>query len=120
MLRVFNMMLFVAGIILITIGYTYNIKAECIPKIEYRYITKNTYDDLLYGNDMVEDVWHDMTNDDYMHNLNFNLGKDFKKDLDHKNAWETSYALYHKNKSSHSTASKSTSTHSTTTKPKPT
>lgn len=68
MLKLFNMILFVTGIILITLGYTHNIKSQCIPRIEYRYITKNTYDDLLYGNDMVEDVWKDMSEDDNMHN----------------------------------------------------
>jgi len=68
MIRTFNMLLFVFGIILIVIGYTHNIKEECHPRIEYRFIPKNTYDDLLYDNENVEQVWKDMKNDDYMHN----------------------------------------------------
>jgi hypothetical protein len=68
MIKSLNMLIFVFGICLILIGYTHNIKEVCQPKIEYRYIPKNTYNDLLYGNGVVESVWKDMSNDDYMHN----------------------------------------------------
>jgi hypothetical protein len=69
MIKTFNMMIFLFGIVLIVIGYTHNIKEECImDKIEYRFIPKNTYNDLLYNNEMTEQVWKDMNHDDYMHN----------------------------------------------------
>ena len=68
MIKSLNMIIFLFGIILIVIGYTYNIKEECHPKIEYRFIHKNLYDDLIYGNNVTESVWKDMSNDDYMHN----------------------------------------------------
>jgi predicted membrane protein len=68
MIKSFNMIIFLFGIILVVIGYTHNIKEECHPKIEYRFIPKDTYENLLYDNDVTESVWKDMSNDDYMHN----------------------------------------------------
>ena len=68
MIKTFNMMIFLFGIVLIVLGYTHNIKEESMPKIEYRFIPKNTYDDLLYDNETTETVWKDMNHDDYMHN----------------------------------------------------
>ena len=63
MIKTFNMMIFLFGIVLIVIGYTHNIKEECIKdKIEYRFIPKNTYNDLLYNYEMTEQVWKDMNN----------------------------------------------------------
>ena len=62
MLQITNMLIFVSGIILIVIGYTHNIKEECSPKIEYRFIPKNMYDDLSYNsNEKINDLWDDMT-----------------------------------------------------------
>ena len=47
MIKSFNMIIFLFGIILVVIGYTHNIKEECHPKIEYRFIPKNTYEKLI-------------------------------------------------------------------------
>lgn len=67
MLKSINLMIFLIGIILIVIGYTHNINEQCHPKIEYRYIPKNTYDDLLYDNESTEGIWKDMNHDNYNH-----------------------------------------------------
>jgi len=61
------MIIFVLGIILITIGYTHNIKEVCYPKVEYRYIHKNMYDDLIYNSNLKETIWKDMNQDDFKH-----------------------------------------------------
>lgn len=68
MIKSLNMLIFIFGISLILIGYTHNIKEVCQPKIEYRFIPKNIYNDILYDNSTMESVWKDMSNDDYMHN----------------------------------------------------
>jgi hypothetical protein len=60
MIKTLNMFFFIFGIILIVVGYTHNIKEVCHPRIEYRFIPKNTYDDLLYDNDNMETIWKDL------------------------------------------------------------
>ena len=61
MLKSLNMVVFLFGIILIVIGWCHNIQEEHPPKIEYRYIHKNLYDDLIYEGGGDEVVWKDMS-----------------------------------------------------------
>jgi hypothetical protein len=61
MLKSLNMVVFLFGIILIVMGYSYNIQEVHHPKIEYRYIHKNLYDDLIYSGGGSEIVWDDMS-----------------------------------------------------------
>jgi len=62
MLKSLNILIFILGISLIVIGYTHDIKDKCTPRIEYRYIPKNTYHNLLYNDDIHSGFLADMGN----------------------------------------------------------
>jgi len=42
-----SLILFISGILLITAGYANNMKSDCDPKVEIKYVSRNVYDEIL-------------------------------------------------------------------------
>ncbi len=54
------LILFVIGVIMVVAGYTNQVSPHCNSELKVKIVPRNVYDDILYNQELTEEVYNDM------------------------------------------------------------